>query len=129
MQYSSLRAAYLRCQVRIKELEQEVAMSNRRLAKNKPAAINKSDEEIKMHAKKFIVLHELFLPSDDSFFSQPRPTGVDLWSKDRYKDEASKTKAILAEVYHSLPDHLHDFISGHSRFDEIVSPRFSEISW
>src|SRR5882762_7546664 len=117
MQYSSLRAAYLRCQVRIKELEQEVAMSNHRLA------------EIKMHAKKFIVLHELFLPSDDSFFSQPRPTGVDLWSKDRYKDKASKMKAILAEVYHSLPDHLHDFISGHSRFDEIVSLRFSEISW
>ena len=104
-------------------------MSNRRLAKNKPAVINKSDEEIKMHAKKFVVLHELFLPSNDSFFSQPQPTGVDLWSKDRYKDEASKMKAILTEVYHSLPDHLHDFILGHSHFDEIVSPKFSEINW
>ena len=73
-----------------------------------------------MHAKKFTLLHELFIPSDDSFFSQPKPMAVDLWSPGRYRDETSRTRAILAELYIVFPEHLHAFISSHSQFNANV---------
>ena len=73
-----------------------------------------------MHTKKFTVLYELFIPSDDTFFSQPKPIGFDVWGSDRYRDEASRTRGILAELYMVFPDHLHTFISGHSQFNANV---------
>jgi hypothetical protein len=102
-------------------LEQQVKSSSRRKEKNAKDGVAKHDDEVKLHAKKFTLLYELFIPSDDSFFSQPRPIGVDVWSPDRYRDEASRTRAILAELYIVFPDHLHTFISGHSQFNTNVS--------
>jgi hypothetical protein len=115
--------AYAACQIRIKELEQKVAMLGRQSTKKAETGIAKHDQEVMMHAKKFTVLHELFIPPSDSFFAQPKPA-VDLWSRDRYKDEASRMKAILGELYFVLPEHLHSFVSGHSKFNTDVSPGF-----
>ena len=87
-------------------------------------AITCHDHEIKLLGKKFTILYELFLPSETSFFSQSQ-LAVDVWGPDRYKDETSRSKATLAEVYLVLPDHLHPFIRGHSSFDVGVSPKHS----
>lgn len=113
--------AYQASQLRIKELEQQVASLNRRKAKKAKDGVAQYNDEVKLHAKKFTLLYELFIPSDDSFFSQPQPIGVDIWSPDRFRDDASQTRAILAELYTVFPDHLHTFISGHSQFNTNVS--------
>jgi hypothetical protein len=113
--------AFQASQLRIKELELQVKSLSRRKTKKVKDGVAKHDDEVKTHAKKFTLLYELFIPSDDSFFSQPRPIGVDVWSPDRYRDEASRTRAILAELYIVFPDHLHTFISGHSQFNTNVS--------
>jgi hypothetical protein len=73
------------------------------------------------YAKKFTLLYELFIPPEDSFFSQPKPGNVDIWSPDRYRDEDSRIQSILAELYFVFPEHLHTFISGHSQFNTNVS--------
>jgi hypothetical protein len=124
--YSSLREAYRFSQRRIRELEDQVASLSRKAKKAKDVVaakdgVAKYSEEVMSHAKKFTVLYELFIPSEDSFFSQPKPIGVDLWSHDRYCNEDSRTRAILAELYLVFPDHLHAFISGHSDFNTNVS--------
>jgi hypothetical protein len=128
-QYGSLRAAYQASQLRIRELEQQVTLLGRRKVKKAKDGVAKYSEEVKSHAKKFTLLHELFIPSDDSFFSQPKPTAVDLWSPDRYRNEASRTRAILAELYVVFPDHLHTFISGHSEFNTNVSRELITATW
>ena len=92
----------------------------RQKAKKAETSINKHDDDVKLHAKKFTLLYELFIPSDDSFFRQPKPVAVDLWSPGRYHDEASQTRAILAELYLVFPERLHAFISGHSKFNTDV---------
>lgn len=119
-QYSALRAAYQASQLRIRELERQVASLSRRKAKKAEDGVAKYTEEVMMHAKKFTLLHELFIPSDDSFFSQPKPMAVNLWSPDRYCNEASQTRAILAELYSVFPEHLHVFMSSHSQFNANV---------
>jgi hypothetical protein len=48
---------------------------------------------------------------------------VSLWSSDRYRDEATQARAILAELYIVFPEHLHTFISGHSQFNANVRCR------
>ena len=120
-QYGSLRAAYQASQLRIKELEQQVASLGRRKAKKSKDGIAKYNEEVMSYAKKFTLLYELFIPTEDSFFSQPNPGSVDLYSPDRYRDEDSRIRAILAELYIVFPEHLHAFISSHSQFNTSVS--------
>ena len=78
-----------------------------------------------MCAKKFTALYELFLPSDELFFSHPQPPVDAIWGQNRYKDEASKSQASLAEVYLVCPDYVHNFIRGHSNFNANVSCEFS----
>lgn len=115
--YSDLRYAYQACQKRIKELEHQIA--TRPPAAEVRSAIKRYDEDVKLHAKKFIILHELFAPVDDSFFSQDQPS-VDLWGSGRYDNATSRSKAILAELYFAFPERTHDLIRNHSRFGQLV---------
>lgn len=71
----------------------------------------------------FTVLYELFVPTTEGFFSQDRPID-NILSSNRYDTAASQALAILAEIYSVFPERLHDFIRGHSRFNDMVSFRF-----
>jgi hypothetical protein len=125
LNFNKLRTAYEATQRRIKELEKQLDTVTRQSTKRaETVAVSQFDEEIKNHTKKFTVLHELFTPSGDAFFSKPPPQ-VDLFSPDRYKDNNSIETAILGEVYFVFPDHTHHFIRGHSKFQTDVSPTHS----
>jgi hypothetical protein len=124
LNFNKLRTAYDATQRRIKELEKQLdAITHQSTKRVETDAVSQFDEEIKNHTKKFMVLHELFTPSSDAFFSRPPPQ-VDLFSSNRYKDNISIETTILGEVYFVFPDHTHHFIRGHSKFHTDVSPTY-----
>lgn len=122
LNFNKLWTAYEATQHRIKELEKQLDTITRQSTNGtETVTVSQFDEEIKNHTKKFMVLHELFTPSGDAFFSKPPPQ-VDLFSPDCYKDNNLIETAILGEVYFIFLDHTHHFIRGHSKFQTDVSP-------
>ncbi|KAF9470012.1 hypothetical protein BDZ94DRAFT_1303642 [Collybia nuda] len=99
IRYSNLRAAYQH-------------------SKKSKATVTTFDEDVQTYAKKFTALYELFVPTTDGFFSQDQPAD-DILSVNRYDTAASQALAILAEIYSVFPQHLHDFIHGHSQFNDM----------
>lgn len=102
-------------------MEHAETTSTRSKTKSTPSAINTHDAEIGVVAKKFTIMHELFVPTIASFFSREKPAEYDFWDAARYLNEESKLEGIIAEVYEVFPEHLHDFINGHSNFETLVS--------
>jgi hypothetical protein len=65
-------------------------------------------------------MNKIFIPSNNDFSSCDLPS-TDTWSPAHYDTKSSKSAAVLAEIYSTFPEHLHDLIRQHSCFGVTVS--------
>lgn len=86
-------------------------------------SVNASDNDlIGIHARRFSVMNEMYVPKD--IFLNPKPQGIYSDDPDRWNDDEKMKNCLIAELYEELPPPLHDMIEKSSSFRETVSAQF-----
>ncbi|KAG2112435.1 hypothetical protein DEU56DRAFT_762042 [Suillus clintonianus] len=76
-----------------------------------PSQLVAFDEEVKMFAKKYGVMYEMYPPSTELLKKTLPSIGLSFDRPARYANSAAEADTLLSELRSVLPDHLHHLIS------------------
>lgn len=87
-------------------------------SKGKGSTSPNNEDLISIHASRFGVMNEMFVPMD--IFLQPRPQHIYSDDLDRWDDDEKTKNCIIAELYEELPAGLHEMLEKTSSFRDAV---------
>lgn len=108
----------------IRKLKLEIAILHRKHAKNltkgkkKKEVKSTNDQRISLHARKFCVMNEIFVPEAAFLTADPN---FDPMDPDRYTSEDLIRKGVIAELFEEVPKNLHDKMQESGTFRDMVS--------
>jgi len=89
------------------------------------AAKGRDDDRIALHARKFCVLNEIFVP-DAAFLT--RDPNFDPMDPERYRTADSIRNGIIAELFEEVPDDLHEPMQESGSFRDMASRQYYDYS-
>lgn len=82
-----------------------------RKASKAPSQLLAFDEEVKMFAKKYGIMYEMYPPSAELLKKTlPSTPGLPFDRPACYANSAAEADALLSELHSVLPDHLHHLV-------------------
>lgn len=112
----------------VKKLQIENATLRRNLKHSKTSMKNTKEEKdsektaekqrISLHARKFCVMNEIFVP--EAAFLTPNPD-FDPLDQARYTSEDFMRKGVIAELFEEVPENLHEKMEFTGAFRDTVS--------
>ncbi|KAF9494957.1 hypothetical protein BDN71DRAFT_1559946 [Pleurotus eryngii] len=132
---TSLQLDYAKCVAELKLVKKEKAELRSKLREKKKKSKKSASEaisgipstEIRVVAKKFCVMSELFLETSTSIrsFVKPMVNRADPDSGTRYASFASYEEGRAAEFFSALPEEQHDDVSGNDTYFQMFKAAFS----
>ena len=86
--------------------------------KGKESTLNDNDDQIGLHARRFGVMNEIFVPKN--IFLQPWPQNVGSDDADRWDNDETMKVCVIAELYEEIPSSLHNLLEKTSSFRDKV---------
>lgn len=85
--------------------------------KKKEANVD-DDQRVSLHARKFCVMNEIFVPESAFLIADPK---FDPMDSDRYTSEDFIRKGVIAELFEEVPMNLHTRMQETGSFRDVVS--------
>ena len=82
------------------------------------AVKGKDNDKIALHARKFCIMNEVFMP-EAAFLT--KDSGFDPLDPEQYKTPDSIRNGIIAELFEEVPGDLHELLQESSSFRDLVS--------